>query len=112
MLANGAAGARHLAENAHVVRYEEGPAEKIERWLNLYVEKSDTLSANEFGDWMADVGKKNSKLAQILHCTETRAYLGELEEFSPHFMVDEIYGQKFCLEFLHDVNGGVSGTNI
>ena len=30
MLGNGAAGVCHLAENVQVLRYEEGPAEKME----------------------------------------------------------------------------------
>jgi len=113
MLANGGAGARHLAENEVVTHYDEGPAEKMERWLKNYHTEAAKGTEKDLSDWMADVSKKrNSKLGQILNCTETRGYLEDLEDFSPHFMVDEIYGQAFCLDFLQNVNGGVSGTII
>ena len=110
MLANGGAGGRYLGENAQVQRYDEGPAEKLERWYKLYEDTVRTCTEKEVGTWVAHVAKtKGSKLGQILNCKETTGYLKDLEEFSPHFMVDALYGQKFCVEFLHAVNGGVSG---
>jgi len=112
-MANEAAGARHLANNEAIAHYDEGPAEKIEGWLKKYKEQAKTNTPKELGMWLAQVSKhKNSKLGQIFNCTETRKYLEELEECSPHFMVDELYGQDFCMKFLHNVNGGVSGTVV
>jgi len=109
MLANGAVGALHLAENEAVMHYDEGPAERMERWLGRYNMKAKELTPKALGAWLADVLKqKNSKLGQVLNCTETRAYLNDLEEFSPHFMIDAFYRQGFCVEFMHKINGGVS----
>lgn len=110
MLENSGEGALHLAENEAVTHYDEGPAEKLERWLKKY-EKHAEGGTDNLGTWLANVSKqKNSKLGLMLNCTETREYLQDLSEFSPHFMVDEIYSQGFCLDFLHGVNGAVSGS--
>lgn len=110
MLVNRGAGGQYLGENAQVQHYDEGPAEKLERWYKLYEDKVRTCTEKQVATWVANVAKmKGSKLGQILNCKETTGYLKDLEEFSPHFMVDALYGQKFCVEFLHAVSGGVSG---
>ena len=71
--------------------------------------KAKELMPKALGAWLADVSKqKNLKLGQVLNCTETQVYLNDLEEFSLHFMIDAFYGQGFCVEFMHKINGGVS----
>jgi len=113
MMANEAMGARHLADNKAVAHYDEGPAEKLERWLKSYQAEKKKRTEKELASWVAGLSKnKNSKLGQILNCTKMRGYLEDLEEFSLHFMVDTLYGQAFCMEFLHNMNGGVSGSNV
>ena len=99
----------HLADNEAVMHYDEGPAEKLERWLVKYNRMAGEVTPKTLSAWLADVSKtRNSKLGQILNCSETRGYLNDLTEFSPHFMIDAFYGQGFCVEFLHKINGGVS----
>jgi hypothetical protein len=111
MMANDEAGARHLANNEENMHYSEGPAEKLEGWLKKYRSEEKKGTAKDLSAWLADVSKsKNSKIGQILNCAETKKYLEDLEGFSPHFMVDDFYSSKFCVEYLHKVNGGVSGT--
>lgn len=110
MLANGGAGAWYLGENAQVLHYDEGPAEKLERWLKIYEEKVRMCTAKQVATWLVGMAKmKNLKLGPILNCAEMKGYLQDLEEFSPLFMVDGLYGQKFSVRFLHNVNGGLSG---
>jgi len=112
-MANEAAGAHHPADIEVIMHYNEGPAEKLERWLKKYKAEEKQGMKKELATWVATMSKhKNSKLGQILNCTEMQEYLEDLEEFSPHFMVDKFYSQGFCLEFLHNVNGGVSGTIV
>jgi len=95
------------------MHYDEGLAEKLEQWLKKYKAEEKQGREKELVTWVATVSKqKNSKLGQILNCMETQEYLEDLEEFSPHFMVDEFYSQGFCVEFLPNMNGGVSGTIV
>ena len=110
MLANGGVGAWHLGENMQVLHYNKGPAEKLERWLKIYEEQVRMCMEKQVATWLVGMAKtKNLKLGLILNCAEMKGYLQDLEEFSPHFMVDGLYGQKFCVGFLHNVNGEVSG---
>ena len=110
MLANRGAGAQYLEENAQVLHYNEGPAEKLEQWLKIYEEKVRMCTEKQVVTWLVGMAKmKNLKLGLILNCAEIKGYLQDLEEFLPLFMVDGLYGQKFCIGFLHEVNGGLSG---
>jgi len=112
-MVNEVAGAHHLADNEAITHYDEGLAEKLEHWLKKYKAEVKQGMEKKLATWVASMSKhKNLKLGQILNCTEMREYLEDLEEFSSHFMVDEFYSQGFCIEFLHNVNGGVSGTIV
>jgi hypothetical protein len=109
MLANDAAGARHLGNNEAVAHYDAGPAERLENWLVQYVREGKARTPKGLQTWLSEVSKaKNSKLGQIFNHVESREYLKVLTDFSPQFMVDGIYSMQFCATFMHDVSGGVS----
>jgi hypothetical protein len=109
MLKNRAAGARHISSNAYVHHYDEGPAEKLDAWLTEYLAQAELMTPKELQGWISKVSKaKNSKLGQILNHEETRSYLETLRQFRPHFNVDHIFSMNFCVDALHDINGGVS----
>ena len=100
-------------DNKVVVHYDKGPAEKLENWLKKYHVEVKQGMDKALVAWVASIAKvNNSRLGQIFNSVETQVYLEDLEEFSPHFMVDEFYSQKFCVEFLHQVNGAVSGSIV
>jgi hypothetical protein len=113
MLADGAAGARHLSSNAYTHHYDEGPAEKLDSWFADYLAQAEQKTPKQLQAWVSHIAKaKNSKLGQILNHTETREYLLQLRDFRPHFNVDSYFSMHFCMDTLHHINGAVSPQNI
>jgi hypothetical protein len=107
MMKDGEAGARHLASNKYVHRYNEGPAEKLDGLLQEYsVQENNGVDA-QMKRWIQGITRANSKYGQIFHHAETREYLKALNEFRPHFNVDTYFSASFCMERLHAVNGAV-----
>ena len=107
MLDQKAAGARHLSKNMHVHHYSEGPAERMNGLLTDYEALSDNASGQQA--WLNLKAKAGSRLGQIFNHRETVEFMQALRQFRPHFNEDKILCIPFCVETLHDVNGGVSG---
>jgi hypothetical protein len=111
MLANGAAGARHLSSNEEVHHYVAGPAERLDKQVGDYrmyrLQGSDKLVK-----WMAQITKGNSKAGQLFNHAESIQYMEQLCVYRPHFMVDAIYSIPFCLKTIHGTYGGVRLNHI
>ncbi|KIL66948.1 hypothetical protein M378DRAFT_9652 [Amanita muscaria Koide BX008] len=112
MLLNAAAGATHLSSNEYVHHYYEGPSERMEKYMAQYRSNCDGKAAWEVEKWINTIAAQNSKVGQIFHHTETVNYLRQLSQFRPHFMLDSIYSEKFCIDKLHNVNGGMLGLTV
>ena len=110
MLDKKAEGARHLSKNTHVHHYSEGPAERLNGLLSDFLALSDDLAEQQ--KWLNWKAKHlDSKFGQVFHHKETVEYLQELRQFRPHFNDDKIFAAPFCVDFMHDVNGAVSGSS-
>jgi hypothetical protein len=111
MLANGALGARQLASNETLTRFGVSDGEQL--WMSYKMLQALTGAPKaDVAAFLQKATAVRSTLAQVLHCTESLAYMKSLDKLGNHFRFQPVFTIAWIRRHLHQTAGGVSTQSI